>query len=211
METSSLAQVAGRNARQRRLDADATLEQVAAAARRRGLPWTSGRVGDFEAGRVAPTLPTLVAVALTLSDVTGESVTLGQLFAGAGNVAVNDAVTIPLDNLRAALGGEPVRVAAAPDVVVRESDGTTLVVQGAQLAARFVFEADMRVVKSIGAAPDRAASAMNDLWGRPLSAERDARAGAGASAQRKGQITRQLREELEAALADKSQREKQGR
>jgi hypothetical protein len=43
---------------------------------------------------------------------------------------------------------------------------------------------------------------MADKWKHTLSAERDERAGPDASAQKRGQITRQLREELRKALAD---------
>jgi hypothetical protein len=48
------------------------------------LPWTSGRVGDFEAGRTAPSLPTLIAAAAALGDAIGRPVSLAELVAGNG-------------------------------------------------------------------------------------------------------------------------------
>jgi hypothetical protein len=42
---------------------------------------------------------------------------------------------------------------------------------------------------------------MADTWGHTLSVERDARA-PGANAQKRGQVTRQLRDELRKALGN---------
>ena len=57
-------------------------------------------------------------------------------------------------------------------------------------------ESDMRMCKSIGVDLGTGAAAMAKLWGKPFSAERDSRAEPGANAQRKGQISRQLKAEL---------------
>ena len=80
----SVAEVIGDGAQAFRLDAEVTLEQMARAAQRYGLPWTSGRVGDFEAGRTAPTLPTLLAATAALGDVIGRPVSLAELVTGEG-------------------------------------------------------------------------------------------------------------------------------
>ena len=45
-------------------------------------------------------------------------------------------------------------------------------------------------------------AAMAKLWKRTFVAERDRRAGPDANAQRKGQISRQLKAQLEKALSD---------
>lgn len=194
----SLAQVAGRNARRLRQDAGVTLEQLATAARPYGLRWSSGRVGDFEGGRISPTLPTLFAVTLALRDATGQPVALGDLFAGADDVALNDSVTVPLATLRSALSGN----AVGPDVEVRVIQGSpseTLVVVDPLPG---LSESDWRLLRDIDVEPRAALAAMAELWGRSLSAERDARAGAGANAQAKGQITRKLIGELRIAMVD---------
>src|SRR5271156_2866079 len=109
--TSSVAQVAqviGGNARRMRLDAGVTLEQFAQSARLYGLPWTTGRVGDLEAGRVAASVATLYGVALVLQHVTGQPVTLAELFAGDGDVALNDELTVDVSALADAMTGLPV-------------------------------------------------------------------------------------------------------
>jgi hypothetical protein len=61
-------------------------------------------------------------------------------------------------------------------------------------------EADARMCRTIGVTRERGAAAMYRLWGRPFSDERDARTEPGANAQRKGQISRQLKAELEEAI-----------
>lgn len=202
----SLAQVAGRNARRLRQDAGATLEQLATAVRPYGLRWSTGRVGDFEGGRVAPTLPTLFAVTLGLRDVTGKPVALVDLFDGSEDVAMNESVTVPLESLRAALSGKPVGTSTAVQLVIGPTIGATVTVDPGPAFS----ESDSRLMRNLGVEPVSAVMAMSELWGRPLSAERDARAGAGANAQRKGQITRQLKAELETALTEKTDSEHRG-
>src|SRR5271168_1147567 len=63
-----LATVIGKNAHRLRTNAKLTLDQVSHAARMRGLNWSESRVADFESGRVAPNLATLIAVVLALAD-----------------------------------------------------------------------------------------------------------------------------------------------
>lgn len=204
----SLAQVAGRNARRLRLDAGVTLEQVAAATRPYGLRWSSGRVGDFEGGRVAPSLSTLYAVALTLRDVTGQPVALRDLFDGDDDATLTDSLAVPLESLRSSLSGLPVGYEIDPAkfrLMVRppEETGAALVRAGVSLQLR---ESDYRLIKNLEVSPDIAVAAMAELWRRPFSVERDARAGADANAQGKGQISRQLKTELREALAVKGKR-----
>ena len=76
-EGVDLSEVLAVNARQ--LRGAATLDDVAKAVRRYGTSWTPGKVSDLEHGRVSPTLPTLVIVALSLSDVCGRLVTVAEL------------------------------------------------------------------------------------------------------------------------------------
>ena len=63
-------------------------------------------------------------------------------------------------------------------------------------------DADLRIIKSIGADRATALAAMQRLWGHTFSRERDRRAEADANPQRRGQISRQLKAELEKAVRD---------
>lgn len=190
----SVAEVAGENARKLRLGAGLTLDLLAQAAQLYGLPWTTGRVGDFESGRAAPSLPTLYAVALALQQATGQPVTLADLFAGEGPVQINDKLFIELSELRAALSGGPVTGRVIPSGMLSATVGWAMV---------GVFsEADTRMCKSLGITRERGIEAMAKLWGRPFSVERDSRAEPGANAQRRGQISRQLKAELQKVIND---------
>jgi hypothetical protein len=61
-------------------------------------------------------------------------------------------------------------------------------------------EADERMCRTIGVTRERGAAAMYELWGRTFSDERDAQAESDANAQRKGQISRQLKAQLEEEI-----------
>lgn len=184
----TLAQVVGHNARALRLAAGVSLEDFAVAARNFGLSWSTGRVGDFESGRVAPTFPTLYAVALTLRSITGSPVTLAHLFYGDGWVELSESLTVPLGDIQAAVSGKPVTVGqmvpneAQPSVKLRQ--------------------ADFNFCKELGLTPQEGQKLMLALWKRTFTEERDFRAGPDANAQRKGQISRQIVAELYQQMFD---------
>lgn len=175
-----------------------------------GLPWSTGRVGDFENGRAAASLPTLVAVAAALGDITGRPIKLADLFAGKGDVLINDKLTVSLAKLRAALSGEPVAVPRPPAQPPRLA-GTRhyrwpINAPGAwwegldnklHWRVRSDFrESDERLCKKIGIEPDLGAAAMAKLWKRTFTAKRDELAGPEANPQRRGIVARQLKAQL---------------
>ena len=212
--TNSMAEVAGRNARRLRLNTrpTPTLEDLARAVRTYGLRWSTGSVGSFESGRtVGLTLETLVAVAAGLGDAIGRAVTLQELFADGGDVAVNPDLTIRLSKLQAVLSGEVVRLGA-----VRPPRGAASGLRtwpptptawwsgvSASLHAKVFFdfrEGDVRMCKNIGVEPDVGAMAMAKLWKKTFVARRDELAGPGAKPQRRGQISRRLKAELQELI-----------
>lgn len=105
----TVAQVLGHNAE--RLRGGRKLELVARSARLVGLNWGTGRIADLEAGRVSPTLPTLIELGWTFADLLDRPVRLSELFEGDGYVTLAPGVTVPVGLVRAALqnvelGGE---------------------------------------------------------------------------------------------------------
>jgi transcriptional regulator with XRE-family HTH domain len=207
----SIAEVAGANARALRLAADVKLEDFAQAAQSYGLPWTTGRVGDFESGRAGPSLPTMFAVAAALGAVIDRPVSLAELFDGKGSVQINDGLTVKLSELRSALSGEAVEVKALPAAKASRPAGIknwTASGMGTPRGAgdRYMRvlnsfrESDVRMCKNIGVETRQGAAAMATLWGHTFSTERDRQAGQGANAQRRGQISRQLKAALEREL-----------
>ena len=65
-----------------------------------------------------------------------------------------------------------------------------------QRTSAAMTETDIRIGRSLGWDRQRTAAEMYLRWKRPLSAERDRRARAGANQQARGQITRTLKNQL---------------
>ena len=213
----SVAAVVGAGAREIRLDAGVTLEEMARAAQFYGLPWTSGRVGDFESGRTAPSLPTLVAAAAALGEAIGRRVSLAELVTGRGQVQINDKLSLDKSALRAALSGESIApVLLGPSIYLAATEMLNKSTSTARWPKRLraitpdvrlgvlrdFRESDGRMCKNIGVDQVLGAAAMAALWGRTFTAERDHRAGPDAKAQRRGQISRQLKAELQEVMND---------
>jgi transcriptional regulator with XRE-family HTH domain len=214
----SVAKVIGEGARALRLDAGVTLEQMARAARIYGLSWTSGRVGDFESGNVAASVPTLVAAAAALGEAIGRPVSLAELVTGEGQVNINDKLSFDKSALRAALSGETVSAPAIPDLLPAEEVHELASLLSSQTnfhwsdrlravhpdlrrdVLRDFNESDARMCKNIGVDQVLGATAMAALWRRTFTAERDNRAGPDANAQRRGQISRQLKADLQEVI-----------
>ncbi|HSS23871.1 MAG TPA: helix-turn-helix transcriptional regulator [Mycobacterium sp.] len=207
-----MAEIAGRNAQALRREAGVNLQDFARALRRYGLSWSTGRVGDFEGGRAAPSLATLFVIAAALRVATGRDVKLADLFEGMGPVQINDKLSVQLWAVRAALEGKPVRpvqltakVTAIVPIVhtqnlpewARGIDSKLI----ARVLGRFV-ETDERLCKRLGIQRDVGAAAMAKRWRRTFTAERDRRAGSDAKPQRRGQISRQLQTELQKVIHD---------
>ncbi len=148
---------------------------------------------------MAASVPTIYAVALVLQHVTGQSVTLADLFAGSGDVALNDELTVDVSALADAMTGQPV-IEGRLEQTLRNLEHAMSRRKKASLLAEECRESDTRLLRSIGVTAERGTAAMAKLWGRTFSAERDHRAGPDANAQRKGQVSRQLKSELETLL-----------
>lgn len=217
-----LAEVVGRNARNHRLRHDAKLEDVARVAKRYGLKWSTGRVGDLEGGRMPATLPTLFALAATLGDVTGERVSIADLVWTDGWVEVNPSLTVSGEALKRSVQGEPVDLVAKDlygaveeifgifeDIRQRHNEAWADVPTELQYMDPHEVDrveaasgvAEQRLCKEYSLAPHVLAAMSLHLWGKSFSEERDNRAGEGANAQRRGRISREMKQEIEAYLA----------
>jgi hypothetical protein len=202
----TVAELLGRRAQQ--LRGDRKVELVARAARLAGLNWGTGRIADLEAGRVSPTLPTLIALCWAFTDLLKRPVSLADLFPDDGNVTLMPGVVVPARLLRKALEGH---LADPPAAVSLARSGFPIagldvppsdVRAGKRLKTveRSMLEADYRMAHSIGISPEMAAVEMAALWGRSFTAERDRRAGPDANPQKRGRISRDLKAELREAI-----------
>lgn len=188
------AKVLGDTAKE--LRGDRKLEVVARAARLAGLNWGTGRIADLEAGRVNPTLPTLIALCWAFRDLLEwPEMTLADLFAGDGYVTLMPDVVVPIELLRRALKGELADPPAGLQVVGRMGFPPS-----EDAVERSLLEADYRMADSVGIPADQAAAKMHALWGRSFTAERDQRAGPGANPQKRGRISRELKAELQEMI-----------
>jgi hypothetical protein len=189
-----------------------TQEELARHARAAGLRWTASVVGDFEDGRSAPTFATVLAVTRALQsalqDVAKQrnepphpGVTLADLVAGEGFVALNDNLDVRAARLADVCRGQifklgkgnwrmKFRPASAGEV--------TALVETLQRSGL----TEQRLAQRLGVAPELLARMSSRLWGRTFSEERDRRAGRGANRQKRGQVSRTLQRELEKALTD---------
>lgn len=222
MKGTELAEVVGRNARDIRTTAGATLDDVGRAARAQGLVgWGATRVSDLEHGRVSPTVPTLVAVCLALGEIRRAPLTLAELLAHDGTIAINGGLAIRGAALGRFLGGEPVRLTKRDVPGLPDVDPTALAGGARRLAAvmdrlpkrlqdvetglalavqRRSGEAERRIAKALGVDLLAVALASAYLYGSTASEERDHRAGAEATAQKRGRIAREIRTELKGVL-----------
>ncbi|MCE4165994.1 MULTISPECIES: helix-turn-helix domain-containing protein [Rhodococcus] len=235
--TTDLADVIGVNARRLRLETGVTLEQLARALRDRGMPWSTGRVGDMEAGRVNPTMPTILGLADALGEVTGGTVRLVDLVATDGFVELTGGLAVSSAALARALEGGPVRFEGddrAPWAGVEtaqqhevhetltdrarangwpgvaEAKADLRVTTDAELNAVFdaadgAALADKRAAKAFDVEMVELMAAALRLWGHSLADERERLAALepDANNQRRGQISRDLRAQLSAALESK--------
>jgi hypothetical protein len=201
----TVAQVVAQNAK--RLRDGRKVELVARAARLAGLDWGTGRIADLEAGRVSPTLPTLIALCWTFSDLLNRPVNLSELLAGKGYVTLLPNVIVPIGLLHRALAG-PVAGPPTPLELARRGfpmaglkvDPSDVRADALQRVERSMLEADYRMAHSVGIPTESAAAQMQALWGRPFTAERDHRASPADSPQKRGRISRDLKAELQKAI-----------
>lgn len=215
----NLQTVIGENAREFRLNAGLTLDQVSTAAKRRGLKWSESRVADFEAGRIAPSLTTLLAVCLALNDAGCTEAKLPLFVKYGGNtIKINDTLELLDTDIEKLLLGKPVTRSEPREPT--PGDTTSMLgwkrtpferkvmhhheasIVTAARNAKMAGATEERIRKSLRISPLLLAHLSAALWDRSFSEERDHRAGAGASAQKRGRVSRGMQAELESAIEE---------
>lgn len=194
MRTEALDKAVGDRVRTLREAAKRSRDDLARACQRAGLRWDAGRVAHLEQGRVAATLPNLIGVAQALTELAGRGVTLAELLPAEGVVEFNDGRRMRAAGLRAALAGQPVERPAAPEIGTI-SDPTLEPGWG---------KADDKLVADLGLDAYAVRAATQELFGRTATQERDARAGAEATPQKRGRVTRAIVAEVANLLGANS-------
>ncbi|MEX0745084.1 MAG: helix-turn-helix transcriptional regulator [Phycisphaeraceae bacterium] len=213
----TMQMVIGLNAHELRIGAGLTLDRVSAAARRRGLKWSESRVADFEAGRVAPSLPTLLAVCLALNDAGCAEATLPLLVKYISPVRINDSLALLDVDVVRLLAGQPVDGPEPSDPADAAAAANSLGWKRTPFERRLIHRLEAnpvtvarntkgagategRIGKSLQISPQLLAHLSAALWDRSFSAERDRRAGDDASAQKRGRVSRDMQAELKSAI-----------
>lgn len=150
MNAPTIGAVAGENLRRIRVERGLTQDDISVAVRRAGLSWNRTRVAAFERGaHQAPALGVLLLLAAALE------ISLNDLLAGDGDVAVSPAATWSRADIRQRVDGATASPSpvALPDVDI-----------AAEALAR-----------RLGAPVGDVREAARSLWGRTLTAERDRR------------------------------------
>ncbi len=135
-------------------------------------------------------------------------VRMADLFEGTEFVAVNDALDIPAGTLRDVCSGEipdPDRIRNRPVVspaAAQVHAKTIELRREIQAVLQRSGLTEDRLAKRLGIGPARLADMSFQLWKSTFGEERDRRAGPDANQQKKGRITRELRAELQKAMAD---------
>jgi transcriptional regulator with XRE-family HTH domain len=216
----SLAVVVGRNLKRIRSDAGVTQDGLARCAREVGLRWTASAVGDFEAGRSAPTFATVLAVTLALqmaseraakmrsthdliiAQLRGEKtphqanpptrVTLADLVGSERSIALTDELDVPAAAVADVCRGRT-WMEAGPKQTIDRPAGTL---------ARHEGLTEHRLARRLKISEARLTHVSFQLWQSTFTEERDRRAGPDSNQQKRGQVSRELRAEIEEALAD---------
>lgn len=210
-----LAAVLGQNCKRIRTAAGVTQDELARYARRFGLRWTASKVRDFEVGRTAPTFATVLALSAALDSATArrtgripdnlleidldprtrvrladlvmsdQFITVTEEFDPRGQ-RVADYCAGELWDLRGSQIGRTATPAKFDLARMRQASGLT----------------EDRLAARLGISRDQLADLSLRLWRKPFSQERDRLAGPDANKQKRGQVSRALRAELEKALSD---------
>jgi transcriptional regulator with XRE-family HTH domain len=214
VEPESLAVVVGRNCQLRRKAIGITQDDLARYARDVGLHWTASKVGDFEAGRRAPTFATVLTVLLALNcaaedaaeaaDAEAQYVRLSDLVAVDGLITLTDTLDVKGGQLAGVCRGDAFVLAPITQdaILTLQAAAEALGVRDIAKVLQRHGLTEYRLAKALGVEPVRLAQLSFQLWQRTFSEERDRRAGPEVTQQKKGRISRELRAELEKEVAD---------
>jgi transcriptional regulator with XRE-family HTH domain len=214
------------------LAAGVTQDELARCARDLGLRWNASKVGDFEAGRSAPTFATVLTASLALEhaaqeaaeardEISERQVTLADLVASDGWVALTDELRFRAQEVADVCRGKAwtfgrdeyrrqmERAMKATRAQTMRALGKTEeeVRKDNERLAKLLLRqrsglTEHRLAQRLAISHDRLAEMSFRLWQRTFSEERDRLAGPDANKQKRGQVSRTLQAELEKALAD---------
>jgi transcriptional regulator with XRE-family HTH domain len=219
-ESRPIAAIVGENVRRLRTQSGHSGDALARRMRQTfKTAWNTARVSELENGRVSPTAPTLFMLSQALSELLDRPVLVAELldsdgFAKVGNVGIR-ATRVAAAFRQDDQGDMTLRIGdlANADELLEELDehfhnGKPLPKAAGGVRLELVTEvadksgeSERRAALSLGIPEFHLAALSAALWGHSYSEERDRRAGADSSAQKRGRIGRELLKELQKAAA----------
>jgi transcriptional regulator with XRE-family HTH domain len=213
-----LAELVGGNCKRLRTKIGITQDELARHARDLGLRWNAAKVGDFEAGRSAPTFATVIAVTLALQKALnaaadrrdggpGWAVMLPDLVEGRTDefVALTEALEVSAKLIEDVCRGQVPEgyKQKRPRLRPFPASAATALVDGSasSILQRSGLTED-RLAHRLNMSRQALAAMSHVLWQKTFSEERDLRAGRDANRQKRGRVTRTLQTEIESKLAD---------
>lgn len=197
------------------------MEEVAIEARKLGLNWRASRIGAIEDGRFKPTLDTLAVLAIALGrarnpGMPGVTVTMEQLVHSESPIVLTDEFTVTSDDLLKWASGQ--RALPTPDGAPPASFTETFgdmnlpplaghnpgspswKLTAAAIGSGPYSTSEERLAKRAEIHPAELRLWATHLWGCDLETHRDAIAGDDATPQKKGRVSRDLLNEITAAM-----------
>ena len=214
--------VVGRNIRNLRANANVTSDDLRLEMRNYGFKWSPSRIAEIERGE-KPVHPVyLVAFSLALTNLSGRAVTVDDLLSTPGRISLSDDLDMDGQQFRDVLAsrydvnelwalrktmttGTQTTAQALEDYLRRphERPDTSGIMEIAELLAQApptLSLADERARKRLNLELPEYVELVLSQWGHTLSDEVERQAPPGATAQKRGHITRTLTAQLEDAL-----------
>ncbi|MBW3080668.1 helix-turn-helix domain-containing protein [Bifidobacterium saguinibicoloris] len=197
-----------------------TLDDIATASRRYGSGWSAATVRDIErGGGKADSLPVILVLVQVLNSLTGEHMAVADIFEllrthlDVESVDVMNGSALDTLTLSKIFRGERYSLKTVGGGYIQDFLGplagpTKQLSEGrARVALRHTpTGAERRAAAKLGVKPVAVGFACMMLYGRSLDEEAAARAGDGASPQKRGRVTRVIVGEVAAKLSEWEQR-----
>jgi transcriptional regulator with XRE-family HTH domain len=213
-----LHEVVGERVRAIREDFGARQEEVSRAAHAAGIRWARTSITSLEAGAREVSVTELVMIPRILSAVVGRTLTVRDLIPDDAVIRVGADLVVTGRDLRVLLRGE-LDDRDHPDDHFYPGQGRRAAMRGsaraaarhrrawprlsssevAEALAAIPEEAERKLARSLQVPVEDVILAARALWGRSVTAERDARADS-ASHVKRGHVTRRLGDEIRAEI-----------
>lgn len=198
----SIAVAIGQFVRKFRAENHVSRDALANGGSALGMTWGPTSIENIEAGRFAPTLPTLFALCSAMSAASwrhewGDKITLPDLFADVERVTIAEDFVVSKGRLLSFFGDTEALL------TIGDLTNESIRMLDAELRRVTPTLAERRAAKKIGIHPDELRDAAWHLWSDTLEGIVSKSVGADASAQARGHETRARVAELRQYLAER--------